>query len=165
MLDMFSLNLKANIKILVIDDVSYMRSIIVDMLERLGLTNITQACDGEQALALIKSNQYSMVLCDWHMPKLNGVSLLRMIRLPHTTATLPFIMVTSNQKLCDVRECIASGVSGFLLKPFDLDSLEKQLLDVYDDVLLHHRTLGILTDEVIEVLDAQVKPANLYSVE
>jgi len=159
MLDMFSKNLKTNLKILVIDDVSYMRSIVVDMLKRLGLTQVTQAGDGEQALALIKSNQFSMVLCDWHMPKLNGVSLLRIIRLSHTTTTLPFIMVTSNQKLCDVKACIASGVSGFLLKPFDLDSLERQLTDIYDDVLLHHRTLGILTDEVVEVLDAQTKPA------
>lgn len=156
MLDKF-VDCKSSIKILVIDDVSYMRAIVVDMLERLGLTDITQASDGEEALALIHSHPFSLVLCDWHMPKLNGVSLLRMIRLSHSTATLPFVMVTSNQKLCDVRECIASGVSGFLLKPFNLESLEKQLNDLHDDVLLHHRTLGILTNEIIEVLDSQIK--------
>jgi two-component system chemotaxis response regulator CheY len=155
MLDKFSINFKSSIKVLVIDDVSYMRAIIVDMLERLGLTDITQASDGDEGLAIINSQQFSVVLCDWHMPKLNGVSLLRMIRLSHSTTSLPFIMVTSNQKLCDVRDCIASGVSGFLLKPFDLDSLEKQLNDIYDDVILHHRTLGILTEEIMEVLDTQ----------
>jgi two-component system chemotaxis response regulator CheY len=160
MLDKFSINIKDSIKILVIDDMSYMRAIIVDMLERLGLTDITQASDGEGGLALINSHQFSMVLCDWHMPKLNGVSLLRIIRLSHSTKTLPFIMVTSNQKVCDVRDCIDSGVSGFLLKPFDLASLEKQISDIYDDVLLHHRTLGILTDEIIKELEAQSKPAS-----
>ncbi len=155
MLDDFSPQFKDSIKILVIDDVSYMRAIVIDMLGRLGLTNVSEACDGEQGLAMIKENQYSLVLCDWHMPKINGVSLLRMIRLPHATASLPFIMVTNNQKLTDVRECIASGVSGFLLKPFDLNSLEKQIIDLYNDIELHHQTIGVLTDEIIVVLDAQ----------
>lgn len=158
MLDKFSVGFKATIKVLVIDDVSYMRTIIIKMLENLGLTSITQANDGKQALALIKSNQFSMVLCDWNMPKLNGISLLQIIRLSHSTTTLPFIMVTSNKKLNDVKECIASGVSGFLLKPFSLESLEKELNDRYNDVLLHHKTLGLLTDEIIKALNIQTKP-------
>lgn len=155
MLDKFSTDLKNSMHILVIDDVSYMRAIVVDMIGRLGFNNVSQASDGEEALMLIKNNTFSLVLCDWHMPKINGVSLLRMIRLPHTTATLPFVMVTSNQKLTDVRDCIASGVSGFLLKPFDLDTLEKQIDDLYSDVMLHHKTIGVLTDDVLQALAQQ----------
>lgn len=158
MLDKFSVGFKATIKVLVIDDVTYMRTIIVTMLENLGLTNITQANDGKQALELIKSNQFSIVLCDWNMPELDGISLLKIIRLSHVTTTLPFIMVTSNKKLNDVKECIASGVSGFLLKPFSLESLNKEFNDRYDNILLHHRTLGLLTDEIMNALDIQTKP-------
>ena len=155
MLESYTSKLKKEMRVLVIDDVVYMRAIIVDMLSRLGITNITEANDGEQAHELIKQNPYSMVLCDWHMPKLNGISLLRMIRFSYDTKTLPFIMVTSNQKLDDVKECIASGVSGFLLKPFELDSLEKQLGDLHDDVVLHHHTCDALSNDVIDALEAQ----------
>lgn len=155
MLENYTSELKKEMRVLVVDDVVYMRAIIVDMLSRLGITNITEANDGEQAHELIKKNPYSMVLCDWHMPKLNGISLLRMIRFSYDTKTLPFIMVTSNQKLDDVKECIASGVSGFLLKPFELDSLEKQLGDLHDDVVLHHHTCDALSNDVIDALEAQ----------
>lgn len=158
MLENYTSALKKEMKILVVDDVVYMRAIIIDMLSRLGITNITEATDGEQAHELIKQNTYSMVLCDWHMPKLNGISLLRMIRFSYDTKTLPFVMITSNQKLDDVKECIASGVSGFLLKPFELDSLEKQLGDLHDDVVLHHHTCGALDSDVVSALEAQSSP-------
>ena len=157
MLEKFSANLKASMKVLVIDDVPHMRLIIIKMLAQLGLTNITEASDGEEGLALIKSNEFSMILCDWNMPKLNGISLLRMIRLSHSTATLPFIMVTSNKNLSDVKDCIVSGVSGFLLKPFSVEGLEKELNDRYDNVLLHQRTLGLLNAEILNALAAQTK--------
>lgn len=155
MLDNYDEDLKKEMKVLVIDDVVYMRAIIIDMLSRLGITNVTEADDGEKAHQLIQNNPFSLVLCDWHMPKVNGISLLRMIRFSHDTKTLPFIMVTSNQKLDDVKECIATGVSGFLLKPFELEKMEKQLADLFDDVVLHHRTLGILNEDVVEALDKQ----------
>jgi len=155
MLDKFSDNLKGTIKVLVIDDVEYMRAIIITMLENLGLTNITQANNGKEALDLIKSQSFSVVLCDWNMPELDGISLLKIIKLSHSTTTLPFIMVTTNQKVDDVKECITSGVSGFLLKPFSLESLEKALDDSYHNILLHQKTVGLLNNEVIQALNVQ----------
>jgi len=150
-----SAEFKANLKVLVIDDVAYMRTIMVTMLGNLGLTNTTQANDGKQALELINSQRFNLVLCDWNMPELDGMSLLKIIRLSHSTTTLPFIMVTTNQKLDDVKECITTGVSGFLLKPFSLESLEKAFDDSYNHILLHHKTLGLLTDEIIKALHGQ----------
>lgn len=155
MLDNFPEVLKKEMKVLVVDDVVYMRAIVIDMLKRLGITDVTEADDGEKAHNLIQNSPFSLVLCDWHMPKVNGISLLRMIRFSHDTKTLPFIMVTSNQKLDDVKECIATGVSGFLLKPFELEKMEKQLVDLFDDVVLHHQTLGLLNEKIIEALEQQ----------
>lgn len=157
MLDEFSDDLKDTIKVLVIDDVEYMRAIMITMLESLGLTNITQANDGKEALELINSHRFSIVLCDWNMPKLDGISLLKIIKLSHSTTTLPFIMVTTNKKIDDVKECITSGVSGFLLKPFSLESLEKAFAGSYHNILLHHKTVGLLNNDVIKALNIQVE--------
>jgi two-component system chemotaxis response regulator CheY len=154
-LNKFSNSLKNTLKVLVIDDVAYMRTIMVTMLENIGITNIVEASDGKQALELIKSNKFNLVLCDWNMPELDGISLLKIIRLSHKTTTLPFIMVTTNQKLDDVKECISSGVSGFLLKPFSLESLDKVLDDSYQSILLHHKTLNLLNDEILKALNNQ----------
>ena len=151
----FTADFKNTLEILVIDDVDYMRTIMITMLENLGLTNITQASNGKQALELIKSNKFHLVLCDWNMPELDGISLLKIIRLSHKTTTLPFIMVTTNQKMDDVKECISSGVSGFLLKPFSLESLDKVLDDTYSSILLHLKTLNFLTNEIMTALDKQ----------
>jgi len=160
MIKKYSATFRAQISILITDDVVYMRDIIKSMLIKLGFNNITEAVDGHQALGLIKEQQFSLILCDWHMPKLTGIALLRSVRLSHSTISLPFLMVTSNKKLDDVKECINSGVSGFLVKPFNLDVLAKQLDELHDDIVLHHKTMGILCADVTDALNAQAaKPA------
>ncbi len=155
----FSADFKATLKVLVIDDVTSMRIIIINMLRKLGFTDIIEASNGKQGLKLIQSNKFDIVLCDWNMPKLDGLSLLKLIRLSYSTTTLPFIMVTSNQKLEDVKECINSRVSGFLLKPFSFESLDKVLDDTHHNILVHHKTQGLLTDEMIKALDSQTTPS------
>ncbi|NRA59786.1 MAG: response regulator [Psychrobium sp.] len=155
MLKKYSEQVSSQLKILIIDDVGYMRAIIKEMLNALQLCNIVEAQNGKEALALIKQQHFSLVLCDWNMPKLSGIALLQAIRISHATVTLPFLMVTSNKKLCDVKQSIQSGVSGFLVKPFDLDALAKQIDDLYDDVLLHQKTVPMLSKQLLRALDEQ----------
>jgi len=160
MLARYSKDFQRQVSILITDDVVYMRAIIKEMLNKLGFDNITEAVDGHQALGLIKERQFSLVLCDWNMPRLTGIALLRTVRLSHSTITLPFLMVTSNKKLDDVKQCIDSGVSGFLVKPFNLDVLAKQLDELHDDIVLHQKTMGILSTDISDALNAQqAKPA------
>ncbi len=155
MLKKYSEQASSQLKILIVDDVGYMRAIIKDMLKALSLCNVVEAQDGQEALTLIKQQHFSLVLCDWNMPKLSGIALLQALRISHATVTLPFLMVTSNKKLIDVKQSIQSGVSGFLVKPFDLGALAKQIDDLYDDIELHQKSFPILSKKLIEALQGQ----------
>lgn len=158
MLDKFSTTFKDSLQVLVINDIYYARGIIIKMLKNLGITNVTEASDGKEGLELIKSNQFNIVLCDWDLPELSGISLLQIIRLSHETTTLPFIMVTSNQRRYDIENCIVSGVSALLLKPFTVEGLAKELNALHDNILLHRSTSSLLTDEIMKALDSQMQP-------
>jgi two-component system chemotaxis response regulator CheY len=79
--------------ILVADDSSTMRKIILRSLQAVGVPSATEACDGEEAVNLFKQSPFDLVLTDWNMPKKNGLDVIREIRAINTS--VPIIMVTT----------------------------------------------------------------------
>lgn len=163
MLNNYTSNEPSQLKVLIVDDVTYMRAIVKEMLSKLGFTNTAEAENGQDALSLIQQQPFNVVLCDWNMPKLSGIALLRAIRLSHDTVTLPFIMVTSNKKIDSVKASIDSGVSGFLIKPFSLEALAKQLDELYQEIALHRQTQQVLSPQISEALTDQSEKPKLAS--
>lgn len=75
-------------KILVVDDMAPIRHVLLTMLKSIGYTDNDEATNGIQALNLMRKTQYDLLITDYHMPKLNGIQLLKRVRedeqLKHT---------------------------------------------------------------------------------
>ena len=112
-------------KVLVADDSSTMRKIILRSLQAVGVTEITEAADGAEALSLFKPGLFDLVLTDWNMPGLTGLEVLQGIRTQDTA--IPVIMVTTEAEKTRVLEAIQAGVSDYLVKPFTADTLREKL--------------------------------------
>ena len=112
-------------RVLVADDSSTMRKIILRSLNAVGVTDITEAADGDEAVAKFKPGEFDMVLTDWNMPGKNGLEVVQAIRAQDKD--IPVIMVTTEAEKSRVLEAIQAGVSDYLVKPFTADTLREKL--------------------------------------
>jgi len=112
-------------KVLVADDSSTMRKIILRSLQAVGVQDAVEASDGAQAVAIFQEQPFDMVLTDWNMPRKNGLEVIREIRA--LNATVPIIMVTTEAERSRVLEAIQAGVSDYIVKPFTADTLREKL--------------------------------------
>jgi len=112
-------------KILLVDDSGTMRTIQTRCLNKLGLKDITEAEDGQRALDFYDRNTFDLILSDWNMPVMDGLTFLKAIRERNTD--IPFIMITTEAERQRVVTAIQAGVSDYLTKPFTPDSLQEKL--------------------------------------
>lgn len=114
-------------KILVVDDMPLMRHVLINMLRQLDYKNVVEATDGLQALKLLRGQHFDLVITDLHMPKMDGVNLLDNIRSDEALSQLPVVMVTCEDSSDAVKHVIKAKVSGFIVKPFNMNVLSAQL--------------------------------------
>jgi len=112
-------------RVLVADDSSTMRKIILRSLQAVGVTDTTEAADGDEAVNLFSAGEFDMVLTDWNMPGKSGLEVTQEIR--ELNADIPIIMVTTEAEKARVMEAIQAGVSDYLVKPFTADTLREKL--------------------------------------
>jgi two-component system chemotaxis response regulator CheY len=112
---------------LVIDDSKPIRTVLRKQLRQLGF-DVTEAEDGLQGLARLKKmNQVDLVLVDWNMPEMDGISFVRAVRADSDYATLPLMMVTTNVELSEVSRALEAGVNEYIMKPFTVEILREKL--------------------------------------
>ena len=112
-------------RVLVADDSSTMRKIILRSLQAVGVDEVTEAADGAEAVSLFKPNDFDMVLTDWNMPGKTGLEVVQEIRAQD--GDVPIIMVTTEAEKGRVVQAIQAGVSDYLVKPFTADTLREKL--------------------------------------
>ncbi len=112
-------------KILLVDDSRTIRNIQKNVLAQLGHTDIMEASDGVEALAAIKNQRPDLVLVDWNMPNMDGITLVRTVR--QTDTALPLIMVTTEAEKSRVIEAIKAGVNNYVVKPFTAQTLSEKI--------------------------------------
>ena len=112
-------------RVLVADDSSTMRKIILRSLQAVGVTETTEAADGAEAVALFKPGEFDMVLTDWNMPGKTGLEVVAEIRAQD--AEVPIIMITTEAEKNRVMQASQAGVSDYLVKPFTADTLREKL--------------------------------------
>ena len=122
--------------VLVVDDSLNIRRIVVDSLQRLGFSKITTAEDAVEALGKLKffatsPHAIGLVLSDLNMPGPSGLDFLKQIRNESEFVTLPFLLVTTESEKGAVIEAAAAGVSGYVVKPFNLETLTKKIEAAY----------------------------------
>ncbi|MBY0470023.1 response regulator [bacterium] len=127
------MGLDLTLKILVVDDMPAMRSILRGMLEELGFKEIHEAEDGDlawemlQAAATEPSGGFALVISDWNMPGMTGVDLLRALRSAKETRDIPFLMVTARGDQGHIAEATQAGVTDYVVKPFNAAQLGEKI--------------------------------------
>ena len=112
-------------RVLVADDSSTMRKIILRSLQAVGVEDAVEAQDGTEALTLFKPGEFDMILTDWNMPGKTGLEVVQEIRAQDKD--VPVIMVTTEAEKGRVMQAIQAGVSDYLVKPFTADTLREKL--------------------------------------
>jgi putative nucleotidyltransferase with HDIG domain len=107
--------------ILVVDDYSPTRNLIIDALEQNGRYEAGEAGNGSEAIDFLQKNHCDMVITDVMMPVMNGMELLQSLR--EKNIQIPVIMMTARPAVDLTVSAIKSGVVDFLQKPFDIDNL------------------------------------------
>jgi two-component system chemotaxis response regulator CheY len=119
----------ANTHILIVDDSNTTRKILRKILNDAGLTNVDEAADGSEAWEKLSSGGpgYALVFADWHMPRVDGLQLLQMVRQDETLKSLPFIMTTAERKKPEVERAVLAGATYYVVKPFDPETIRRAL--------------------------------------
>ena len=113
-----------HLKVMVVDDTSVSRMLLVDGLNEIGIKNTVLAADGEQALQLMMQGPCHIVFSDMNMPKLNGLQLLKALREYQPTRQCCFILVTGKGDRAMIEEGKKYGLNNFLAKPFTAATLK-----------------------------------------
>ena len=112
-------------KILLVDDSRTIRNIQKNVLKQLDHTDIEEAEDGVIALARFNEHVPDLMLVDWNMPNMDGITLVRKIR--ETNKSIPIIMCTTEAEKSRVLEAIKAGVNNYIVKPFTVESLGEKI--------------------------------------
>jgi two-component system chemotaxis response regulator CheY len=117
--------------VLVVDDYKTMIRIIRNLLRQIGFQNVDDASDGTEALAKLKEKKYGLIISDWNMEPMTGYELLKQVRADPNLSDIPFIMVTAEAKSENVVAAKNAGVSNYIVKPFNAQTLKGKIESVY----------------------------------
>ena len=95
--------------------------------------NVEEASDGSEALSKLRGGQFGLVISDWNMQPMTGLQLLQEVRADARLRHLPFIMVTAESKSENVVAAKQAGVSNYIVKPFNAETLKEKI----EKVLVH----------------------------
>jgi len=112
-------------KIMLVDDSRTIRNIEKNVLSRLGYNDIVEAGDGLEALSLMAEQMPDLLLVDWNMPNMDGLTLVKKIRA--TNRQVPIMMVTTEAEKSRVIEAIKAGVNNYVIKPFTPQVLQEKI--------------------------------------
>jgi len=114
-------------KFLVVDDSSSMRKIVTNCLKGLGHDDVVQAENGLAALTQLAKGGVDVVVTDWNMPEMDGLTLVQKIRGDERFKEVPILMVTTESVKEDVITAIKAGVNNYVVKPFTADVFGEKL--------------------------------------
>lgn len=115
-------------RMLLVDDSVTMRRIQKTQITGLGVTDIIEAGDGQEALNMLKANMpIDIVLLDWNMPVMDGITFLKTARADPTYKDVKIVMCTSESEKSRVVEALKSGANNYIIKPFTPDALKEKL--------------------------------------
>lgn len=109
--------------ILVVDDSTAMRSLLVSTLETLGNISIVQAPNGFEALRMLPREQFDLILTDINMPDINGLELLSFIRNNPIYKSVPVVVISTEGSRKDIEKGLSLGANEYLVKPFKPEQL------------------------------------------
>lgn len=109
---------------LIVEDSESMRHFIKNTLRELGFKNLMLAINGIEAKKILEeslepeSTRIDLIFCDWMMPKMSGIEVLKEVRSNPELKDIPFVMITTKKDQASIRQAIQEGVNDYVVKPF-----------------------------------------------
>ena len=127
--------LAAALKILIVDDQFSVRQMTRLTLEQIGIRNVHESEHGRQALDMAAVQPLDLIISDYNMPEMDGLSLLRAVRGHPVVRKLPFILLTGRGDKELVIQAVKAGVNNYLVKPFTAAILRQKIEQVVGKLL------------------------------
>jgi sigma-B regulation protein RsbU (phosphoserine phosphatase) len=141
--------------VLVVDDVPENRDLLVRRLNRLGIKDIEQAANGNEALAAIARKTFQLVLLDIMMPEMDGFGVLEQLRRDGRINDLPVVVISALNEIDPVVRCVELGAEDFIFKPFNPTLLRARVLASLEKKALRDRTREELRRKQAELNEAR----------
>ena len=119
-------------KVMLVDDSKTMRTIQRNILMQLGYKEIEEACDGQDALSKLAAFGPELLLVDWNMPNMDGITFVKTYRAQGGKS--PVVMVTTEAEKTRVVEAIKAGVNNYVVKPFTAATLDEKLNKIFEKI-------------------------------
>jgi two-component system, chemotaxis family, chemotaxis protein CheY len=115
-------------RVLLVDDSATMRRIQKTQINNLGISDVIEAGDGNEALEKLQSSMpVDVILLDWNMPVMDGFTFLKKVREDAAYKAVKIIMCTSESEKSRVVEALKAGANNYLVKPFTPEALKEKL--------------------------------------
>ena len=121
------MSMDKSMNVLIVDDYKTMLRIIRNLLKQIDFNNVEEAMDGGEALSKLRTGNYGLVISDWNMQPMTGLELLTEVRKDTRLKTIPFIMITAESKIENVVAAKQAGVSNYIVKPFNAETLKGKI--------------------------------------
>lgn len=119
-------------KILLVDDSRTIRNIQKNILAGLGHTDVVEAADGVEALGKINAQSPDLMLVDWNMPNMDGVTLVKTLR--RQGLTFPVIMCTTEAEKARAVQALQAGATSYVVKPFSTETMARKITQTMQQV-------------------------------
>ena len=120
-----------DLKILVVDEFSVTRTIVINHLSKLGYSNTVVAEDGFSALTRLKSSLFDLVVTDCIMSDMSGLDLLKEIRADSELKHIPVLMITSEDLQGNIINAIKAGLNDYIVRPFEEQIFKQKLEKIF----------------------------------
>ena len=117
-------------KILIVDDESFMRTVLGGIIKHLGFLGVSEARDGKSALDMLRAKPFDVCFCDWEMPGMSGLELFNEMKADESLSKVGFVMVTGNSEAEKVKQAIESGIKEYIAKPFNEVIIRQKLVKI-----------------------------------
>ena len=118
-------------KILVVDDFSATRTLVINHLSKLGYSNTVEVENGFSALARLRSALFDLVVTAWSMSGMSGLDLLKLIRADSGLKNIPVLMVTSEDLQGNIITAIKAGLNDYIVRPFEEYTFKQKLEKIF----------------------------------
>ena len=116
-------------RVLIVDDDPDIREVVAAMLEAVNLS-VVAAASAEEALERVHAERFDLLVLDWHLPRMSGLDLCRLVRREAELGALPVLFLTGNSSSQDMVEAFASGADDFVTKPFRAPELGARIFSL-----------------------------------
>lgn len=123
-----------NVRALIIDDSSVMRKIVERSLRQAGLelSEVKEAGNGAEALAVLANNSVELILCDINMPVMDGLEFVQKLKSVESAKGVPVVMITTEGGESHVVQALSAGARGYIRKPFTPDQVKEHVLPLVE---------------------------------